>query len=189
VEHPPRGADGADGVVLVHGGHAEDGHDRVADELLDRAALGLDLGCQRREEVPHQVAELLRVERFRPPRRADDVREEDGDELQHLLRRLRGRSGRGLGRRFRPRRGRRQRQVEARVLPEDQPLELAERRRRLDAELVGEQAPRLLVRDERVRLPARPVEREHLLPPQPLPERLSCDERLELADEIAVPPE
>ena len=36
------GADRAQGIVLVDGRHAEDGHDRVADELLDRAAVSLD---------------------------------------------------------------------------------------------------------------------------------------------------
>jgi hypothetical protein len=34
--------DGAKGIVLVHGRDAEDGHDRIADELLDRAALALE---------------------------------------------------------------------------------------------------------------------------------------------------
>src|SRR6266508_5380995 len=42
VAHLHRCSDRAQGVVLVHLGHAEDGHDRVADELLDRAAVALD---------------------------------------------------------------------------------------------------------------------------------------------------
>ena len=33
---------GAERVVLVHLRHAEDGHRRVADELLDRAAVAFD---------------------------------------------------------------------------------------------------------------------------------------------------
>ena len=44
------GAHGALGVVLVHGGHAEDADHGVADELLDGAAVGLDhLAGARRE--------------------------------------------------------------------------------------------------------------------------------------------
>ena len=35
-------ADSALGIVLVHGGHAEDADHGVADELLDSAAVGLD---------------------------------------------------------------------------------------------------------------------------------------------------
>ena len=38
------------GIVLVDLGHAEDRHHRVADELLDRAAVAFDRGSHRREE-------------------------------------------------------------------------------------------------------------------------------------------
>ena len=38
-------AHGAQRVVLVHHRDAEDGHHRVADELLDRAAVPLDIAC------------------------------------------------------------------------------------------------------------------------------------------------
>ena len=41
VDQPQAGAHGALGVVLVQYGHAEDGDHGVADELLDRAAVGL----------------------------------------------------------------------------------------------------------------------------------------------------
>ena len=54
------------------------------------------------------------------------------------------------------------------ILLEDHALELAERRRRLDPELVGEQVSRILVRGQRLRLPSRSVKREHLLPPETL---------------------
>src|SRR5581483_12332134 len=148
-------------------------------------------------------------------RRADDVGEEDGDELEHLVRRLRergaagraeARPGRALRRTRRAhdrrrragprgrtggegRRGRRSLELEAGVLPEDQPLELAQGRRGLDPELPGERTPRLLVGGEGLRLPAGAVEREHVAAPQPLPQRLAGDERLELAGEVLVPPE
>jgi hypothetical protein len=43
-----RRADGALGIVLVRDGRAEDRHHRVADELLDGAAVPLDLRAQPR---------------------------------------------------------------------------------------------------------------------------------------------
>src|SRR5262249_5960530 len=55
--------------------------------------------------------------------------------------------------------------------------------------LVRERPPRLLVRRQRLRLPAGAVEREHLLAPQALAQRIAGDQRLELTDEIAVAPE
>ena len=41
--HGDGGADGAIGVVLVGDGRAEDGHDGVADVLVDGPAVALDL--------------------------------------------------------------------------------------------------------------------------------------------------
>ena len=41
------GAHGADRVVLGHARHAEGDHDAVAEELHDRAAVGVDGGAQR----------------------------------------------------------------------------------------------------------------------------------------------
>ena len=67
------------GIVLVGGGCAEDGHHRVADELLDLAAEALELGARagvvRREQRPH----ILRVRRLRTQRVADQVDEDDAD--------------------------------------------------------------------------------------------------------------
>ena len=62
VEHASRRPDGAHGIVLVCSGDAEGGHDRVADELLDRAALGLDLLAHRPEIAIHHLSEALWVE-------------------------------------------------------------------------------------------------------------------------------
>ncbi len=70
-------------------------------------------------------------------------------------------------------------------MDEDHPLERAQLLARLEAELV-EREPRLLVGGERVDLPARAVEREHLQPPQPLACRVLAGEPLELADELGV---
>ena len=52
------------------------------------------------------------------------------------------------------------------VLLEDRLLQTLERRARLDAELVHEGTPRPLIRVERLRLPAGPVESEHQLSAQ-----------------------
>jgi hypothetical protein len=72
--------------VLVHGRHAEDGHDRVADELLHRAAVALDDRLRGLEVARHHVAQALRVDPLAERRRARDVAEQDGHDLPHLAR-------------------------------------------------------------------------------------------------------
>jgi hypothetical protein len=81
----------------VHGRHAEDGHDRVADELLHRAAVALDDRLRRLEVARHHVAQALRVDALAERRRAGDVAEEDGHDLPHLADR-RGVAERGAAR-------------------------------------------------------------------------------------------
>ena len=71
-------------VVLVRGRHAEGGHHRVADELLDGAALGLDLLAHRLKYASHHLAEPLRIEPFAEGGRPGDVGEQDRDELALL---------------------------------------------------------------------------------------------------------
>ena len=56
----------------------------------------------------------------------------------------------------------------------------------VEAELLGERCPALLEHAQRVGLPARPVQREHQLAPQSLPQRMVGDEHLEIADESLV---
>ena len=65
-------------------------------------------------------------------------------------------------------------------LPQDCPFKLLQRRARLDAELVDERAPRLLVCSERIGLAARAVEREHQLPAERSRSGCRVDECLEL---------
>ena len=129
LEHPSGGPHGAHCIVLSCGGHAEDGHDRVAGELLDRCGLRAQLLRHRREEIGHQGPDVLGVHCLGALGRADDVGEQDGDELQHL----------GCGRsRRRGRRGREHRRdVEVRVLLEHAPLQLLQAARRVDAEVVA----------------------------------------------------
>jgi hypothetical protein len=93
--------------------------------------------------------------------------------------------------------GRRRREVPAapavdrnrgdrRVVREDRLLQLPEIGPRLEAELVGEDAPRLLERLERVRLAAAAIESEHQLRPQPLSERVVGERRAKRGCELTV---
>ena len=76
------------------------------------------------------------------------------------------------------------RDVQLRILIEDRPLEAAQRRPRLDPELLDQGGPRRPVGVQRLRLPARAVEREHELAAQALRQRVLGDQALELADEL-----
>ena len=80
VDELEGGPDGTLGVVLAGGRRAPDGHDRVADELLDRPAVAPDdLG--REVEVAGQgLADLLAVALLGERREADEVGEQDRDE-------------------------------------------------------------------------------------------------------------
>ena len=91
-----RGAHGALGVVLVGDRRAPDGHHRVADELLDRAAVALDRRCARGRSSGRAARACPR--RRAPPRRreADQVDEEHRHESPLGLRR-RSRRGGALG--------------------------------------------------------------------------------------------
>ena len=86
-------------------------------------------------------------------------------------------------------RGRRRWEVQRRLLPKDRPLQLLERSTRFDPELVDEGPARILVGVQGLRLPARPVQRRHQIPPQTFAERLLGDECLELSDQLVVAPE
>ena len=69
------------GVVLVRLGGAEDRHDRVACELLDRAAGAADLAGHRVVEPLQERPRALRVLLLAERRRADEVGEEHGGQL------------------------------------------------------------------------------------------------------------
>ena len=79
--------------------------------------------------------------------------------------------------------------VQRRVLPKDRPLQLLERRARVDPELVDEGPARILVGVQGLRLPTRPVQRRHQIPPQAFAERVLGDQCLELPDQLVVTPE
>ena len=162
-----RRAGGAQGVVLVGPRDPEDGHQLVARALLDEPPwYSSTSGSAASARAP--PVDGLRIEGARK----GELREDDRTVAPPLLR---GRSA------ARPAPG-----VERRVLAEDRLLELAQRGARLDPELLDEHAARLLVRLERLGLPAAAVEREHQLAAEPLAERVLGDQRLELGDEVGV---
>ena len=65
-------------------------------------------------------------------------------------------------------------------------MQLAQRRSGLDADLLDERRSRLPVGLQRLCLAARAVEREHPLRLQPFAQRVARDERLELAEDLAM---
>ena len=73
-----------------------------------------------------------------------------------------------------------------RVVREDRLLQPPELRPRLEPQLVGEHAPGLLERLERVGLATAAVERQHQLPPEPLPERVVRKRRADRRRELAM---
>ena len=76
-----RRAHGPLGVVLVGGRRPEERHHGIADELLDRAAVALELGADARVVGTEDRLDVLRVERLRPRREAHEVAEDDRDDL------------------------------------------------------------------------------------------------------------
>ena len=76
--HRQRRVDGPRRVALVGGRYPEDGHDGVADELLDAAAI-VENGLGDALEVAiDNGADLFRVQRLGHGRETGQVREEDG---------------------------------------------------------------------------------------------------------------
>jgi len=69
---------------------------------------------------------------------------------------------------------------------QDRPLELLELLARVEAELLDERAPHVLVGRESIGLAARAVERQHELAAQTLAKRMLGDHGFELADELSV---
>ena len=86
-----RRANGALWIVLVRNRGAEHRHHGVADELLDRAAVSLELRTQARVVGGQDRPHLLGVVALGLGGRADEIREEDGHHLP-LLQLVRARS-------------------------------------------------------------------------------------------------
>ena len=77
-------ADGALGIVLVRHRRPEDRHDGVADVLVDRPAVALDLARQRAKERGQDSTQVFGVEPFPERGRARQVGEQDGDQTPVL---------------------------------------------------------------------------------------------------------
>ena len=75
-----RGANGAFGVVLVRDRRSPHGHDGVADELLDHAAVALDDPAALVEVAREELPDVLGVARLRERREPDQIDEEHRDE-------------------------------------------------------------------------------------------------------------
>src|SRR6202035_449652 len=80
-ERREAGAHGALGVVLVRERDSEGGHDRVAGELLHRAAVRDDAVRHLVEEARDLAPDDLRIAAGKVLGRVDEVDEKDGDEL------------------------------------------------------------------------------------------------------------
>src|SRR6185369_15967723 len=77
------------GVVLMERGYPEDRDHRVADELLDRAAVALEDLAHRLEEAAHDRPQRFGVQALAEIGGAGDVGEDDRDHLARLAAGLR----------------------------------------------------------------------------------------------------
>ncbi len=87
--HLRRGANRPQSIVLVRDRDPENGHDRVADELLDCPTVALDDRSEILEVASHARAQCLRIGRLTERRRTDEIAEEDRHDLPRLARALR----------------------------------------------------------------------------------------------------
>ena len=82
--HRQRRPNGAVGVVLVGDRRPEQGEDPVAEDLVDAAAIGLDVLDHPLECAVDQPLDPFGVEMLAEPGEPDDVSEEDGDDASLL---------------------------------------------------------------------------------------------------------
>ena len=80
---------GALGIVLVRDGSPEERHHRVPDELLDGAAVALELAADASVVRAQKRVDVLGIHRLRALREADEVAEDDRDDLALAARRAR----------------------------------------------------------------------------------------------------
>jgi hypothetical protein len=74
------------GIILMHLRNAEDGHRRIADELLDPSAVALEYLADARVIARHDLAQHLRIAALAERRRAHEVAEEDGNRFANVSR-------------------------------------------------------------------------------------------------------
>ena len=73
------------GVILVGDGRAEQGHEAVAEKLIDGSFVAVDLAEHQLEGSVHEGVGVLGIEPFGQRGEAGDVDEEHGDELALAL--------------------------------------------------------------------------------------------------------
>ena len=95
VAHVRRRARRAQGVVLMRHRNPEDGHDRVADELLHHALVALDRRAHHPVVARQHLPERLGVQPLAHLRGLRQVAEDDRDALAGLTRAARGRQWSG----------------------------------------------------------------------------------------------
>ena len=78
------------------------------------------------------------------------------------------------------------RRLEGWVVQEDRPFQVLQRPSRVDTELLGEHPAGILVHVERVGLATAPVQRQHQLGTEPLPEGVLAHQLGQRPDDIAV---
>ena len=86
LEHAQARADRAFRVVSVRDGRAEHRHDGVADELLEHTAVLLDPPLRARVVELQGVAYVLGISLVGPRGEADEIHEQDRDQLPLLAR-------------------------------------------------------------------------------------------------------
>ena len=79
--HLERGANRPDSIVFVRRWDTEQADDRIADELLDAAAVALDDRAHRDEVAGQQLGQRLRIDGLGHGGRVDEIGEQDSDGL------------------------------------------------------------------------------------------------------------
>ena len=155
--------DGAHRVVLASDGKPEDGGHAAGICVIDGPAMALHGAANGRDGSPLVCLDDLGVELILAGGWSH-IRAEHGDDAPGSAT---GGFGSGDGRRRGrpPRSGRRR---SRQLLGQDRPLELLQLRTRIETELVGEMAPGILIRLERLPLAAIGIQRQHQQTPHPL---------------------
>ena len=166
-----RSADGSLRVVLVGAGRAERRQHGAAGGALERPAEAVELLADDREAALEHRLGVLRVDSLTAGRLVQVA-----GEHAHELALAAPQGGRG-GRRGRG---------ERRLAGEDRALERAQRRARLQPEFRCEDADRIAIDAERIRLAPGAVQGEHELSSQPLAQRLVAGELFELGHELGM---
>ena len=86
IAHLGRGPHRTQRVILVDVRKAEHRHDRITDELLDRATVVLEDSPQLRVVTAHDASQRLRIQPLPKGGRARQIHEDDGHSLAHLAR-------------------------------------------------------------------------------------------------------